>query len=153
MRLVLTLCLALFSTTEAIACSFPPREASVSPFELVLGATSIVLATAASKSETDGGERSDFVFESKEVLKGEVPKQFTYNGFVRTEDFGVAADYNAHTDPRFWAYSSGNSSITSWCGIFGVFEVGQTYLIIATEKGHFKAYENIRIRLLAEDFR
>ena len=143
----LSICvLALSTLYPAISnsCFAPPEEASSRPLNLVLGANYIVLAEAKERLSGDGGLPTEFLFETKEVLKGEAPNLFKFHGFSRSENLGASEDFDAHTDPQFWAYSHGNSTITTWCGVFGIFEIGQTYLIINSDSGHFKGYENIR---------
>lgn len=134
---------ALHSTTS-LGCFAPPAEAGAPPMDLVLGASFVVLAEAKSNLSGDGDLPAEFLFETKEVPRGDAPKSFKYYGFSRGDNLRKLDDFDGHTDPRFWAYSYGNSTITTWYGVFGVYEIGQTYLIIASEKGHFKAYENVR---------
>lgn len=161
MKISVLLCLSMFFPANAVSCFAPPVEAVSSPYDLVNDAKYIVLARVESKLG-GGAISAEFLLETQEVLKGEAPRKFTFNGSEPGENLGRSADYDAHTDPEFWASLGGNSTITTFCVVMGIFEVGQSYLVIGTEYGHFKAYENIRsdddlwlkvVRLLVEDSR
>ena len=151
---------AVLYPAASYSCFGLPADVTSSPSNLVLKADYIVLAEAKKELSGDGTYPTEFLFETKEVLKGEAPDQFKYYGFKRTEDQGTLEDFDAHKNPRFWAYGYGNSTSPAWCGVYGIFEEGQTYLIIDSDKGHLKGYENIRseddlwlgaIRLLVND--
>jgi hypothetical protein len=108
-----------------------------------MGANYIVLAEAKANLSSDN-RRTEFLFETKEVLKGDAPESFKLEGFSRRDHVDILEDFDGHTDPQFWAYPYGNSIMTTFCSVMGVFEVGRTYLVIDTDMGHFKGYENIR---------
>jgi len=129
----------------SLGCFSPPSEASIPPIDLVRNSTAIVLATVVT-TEQEGGDAmpSLFKFKTKEFLKGEAPESFTYWGYPADRDRRDFDDFNGHNDASFWSKHYGNSTMDTMCQVFGFFEVGQTYLIIATEDPHFKGYEKVR---------
>ena len=151
----------VFVMADANACFAPSDKSTSSPAMLVRMANYVVLAEAKSALGGGGSVGTEFVFETKEVLKGDAPKQFKFYGTQRGPADHSSADFDGHTDPVFWAYSTvGNSRLTTWCGVLGIFEIGETYLIINSKEGHFKGYENIKseedlwlkvVMLLVED--
>ncbi|MEO1020011.1 MAG: hypothetical protein AAFY56_20325 [Pseudomonadota bacterium] len=93
--------------------------------------------------EDDGP--STFTFVVKKTLQGRVRGvRFEYSGYGPDGDLGVNGDFDGHRDPDFWASPHGNSGLTGTCEIFGLFEVGKTYLMFLDGKPHFKAFENIQ---------
>ncbi|MCH9694168.1 MAG: hypothetical protein K0U72_06635 [Gammaproteobacteria bacterium] len=109
--------------------------------------------------ESDGDVTVEFEFRTIEILYGRAASTFKLHGYSKGENPFPVGDFDGHTDPAFWAESSSNTGTTTLCSIFGVFEVGETYLLIATEEPDFRAFENIQsnddlwlkvIRLLVE---
>jgi hypothetical protein len=160
--------MALLSGTPmtSLACTIPPPHLSESHTELVSKTTSIVVAKAVGIAGKESGDFATFIFEQVETLKGESPARFELYGVragsvTASDNGGVADDFDGHRSPAFWAWGLGNSVMLSSCGAYGVFEVGETYLVFHRDNPHTRAYEIIRdkddlwlavIRLVAENY-
>ncbi len=139
LSVLIVLCLMAF---DAFGCTFLPREATAHPADLVYGANAVVLAEAVSYADKEG-DYATFTFDVAEVLYGRSDDTIDLRGYVRRQRLGDAEDYDAHRAPEFWAYSLGNSQSNTMCGVHGIFEVGEQYLLILGTP-HLKAFENIR---------
>ena len=148
------------------ACMIPPPHLSDHHTQLVSSAKSIVLAAAVGLDDSDSSDFATFVFKPVETLKGESPARFELYGVksgsvTASDNVASGDDYDGHRSPLFWAWGLGNSVMLSTCDAYGVFEVGEKYLIFIRDKPHVRAYEVIRedddlwlavIRLVAENY-
>jgi len=158
----------LFCTVPLMssACTIPPPHLSEPHTELVLSAKAIVLAKVVGIKDEESGDSATFIFEPVETLKGVSPANFELYGFkasgATASESGMGGeDFEGHSSPLFWAWGLGNSVMLSTCSAYGVFEVGESYLVFLRDNPHLRAYENIReeddlwlavIRLVAENY-
>jgi hypothetical protein len=146
-RFVVLLVAAMASS--ASACTIRPSALYEGNEDLVRRTPAIVMARVTKIGTTPGDGRGgrgavDVTFETVSILKGQDPRRFTLKGYLsnRVEGHG---DFAAHGAPEFWAYDVGNTIQPGDCVAYGMFELGQQYLIFLRNDSHVRAYENIRV--------
>lgn len=153
----LTVLAALLSLLplSAMACVVPPPGLLVQHTELVQRTETIVWARALGGSgETEKVWRKPYelvLFETIEVLKGEVPARFTLpNGFLVPDlqenrvSLGVSeeSDFDSHRNPRFWEEHHARQWNSSDCQMRPTFSVGSRYLLFLGQQ-HWQGYEKV----------
>jgi hypothetical protein len=141
--------IALISSSPAFACSAPYAELFVPDWKIVSKAEGVVLARVVGFEPAVHKPRSErrdaiFHFQTTETLKGQAPQQFDLSGYSALERKDVPGDFDGHRMPKFWADNSSNSVSPGDCESYGIFAVGETYLIFLMKGTHRRGYENIR---------
>ncbi|MEW5250574.1 hypothetical protein [Microbulbifer discodermiae] len=135
--------ISLLAPATVWACFAPPAYLMESDARLVANTPIIVLATAMNEIPTKEDRLPSFEFQVKEILKGNPPENFTLNGYSAKEQENGPGDFQNHLMPHFWAFNTGNSIQPGDCEAYGLFEVGQEYLIFLRRNSHPRAYEKI----------
>ena len=133
-----------FLFKSVLACSVPPAGMYEDYHSLVQNTPGIVLAVVVSTGEEKGSFLPVVTFEIARVLKGRVAEPIRLPGYVIEDPSIPADDYDSHHDPKFWAFTHGNSSTPGDCQMYGIFHLGETYLLFLREQGHIMGFENVR---------
>ncbi len=142
----LTILLLLLLTTVAHPCSIAPKGLIEEPRSLVRNTNTIVLAKAVSfvPDEFSSLYAATVTFEPVRFLKGRHRGEIEVIGQVVTGDQPAPNDFDGHRDPVFWAFYVGNSGTPGDCLAYGVFHIGETYLLFLRPQSNFKSFENIQ---------
>ena len=129
----------------SLACTVPPRYLLLTNSELVRNSTSIVLAKAVERGNSENEYiPPEFTFSVEKTIKGKSTKTIKLNGFEANKMGGNPSDFQGHLMPEFWAFDAGNSIQPGDCSAYGLFELGKSYLLILTKESHPRAYEEIK---------
>ncbi|MBL4680370.1 MAG: hypothetical protein JKY88_06555 [Pseudomonadales bacterium] len=142
MRLIFA-ALLLFPTI-IWACSIPPQTLYQSNEQLVRSTPVITLAKVENREGDGKYNQYEFTFKSTLSLKGKAPDTFILIGYEASNVSEAPADFGDHKKPEFWAFDSGNTIQPGDCTAYGLFSVGQEYLIFLRPKSHYRSYENIK---------
>ncbi len=141
--------LALIGPVPTLACSAPYAALFVPDWKAVASAEGIVLAKVVGSEPAIYQPRSErreavFHFETIEVIKAPGPQRFDLSGYEAAKRKKVVGDLDGHRSPEFWADNASNTVSPGDCESYGVFAVGETYLIFLMKGSHRRGYENIR---------
>src|SRR5215469_5201837 len=129
---------------SASACLIRPHYLYASNQELVRHTPRILIARVTSiNANAKDREIVDASFETVSVVKGRDPKRFTLLGFVSNR-VGGPGDFDAHKAPEFWAFDVGNTIQPGDGRAYGMYALGQQYLIFLRKDSHVRAYENVK---------
>jgi hypothetical protein len=137
--------------SSAFACVAPRPGMYDRNKELVESSEYIVVAKAIkvsvpTQSQATRWPVAEFSFEAVRILKGNPPPRFFLVGMDARKVKGIPKDFNGHRNPDFWAFDGGNTIQPGDCVSYGLFEVGQTYLVFQRKQSHSRSYENIRTK-------
>jgi len=129
---------------SASACLIRPHYLYASNQELVRHTPELLSRVSQALTQTPRIARSlTSLFETVSVVKGHDPKRFTLLGFVSNR-VGGPGDFDAHKAPEFWAFDVGNTIQPGDCRAYGMYALGQQYLIFLRKDSHVRAYENVK---------
>jgi len=77
------------------------------------------------------------------MLKGIDPKVFKLEGYA-SDRVKSPGDFSAHQSAEFWALDAGNTIQPGDCVAYGLYELGQEYLVFLRKDSHIRAYENVK---------
>jgi len=143
LRKTATLALLLL-VSNAYPCFVPPDGLFEKPKSLVRNTDTIVLAKAVSFENVYRFGYTKVTFEAVRFLKGRHQGPIEIRGEVVTGDSPTPNDFDGHHDPKFWTVGVGNSSTSGDCQAYGVFHIGETYLLFLRSQSNFKSFENIQ---------
>ena len=143
MKIAATLALLLLGS-HASPCFLPPDGLFEKPKSLVWNTDTIVLAKAISFENNDGFGYAKVKFEAVRFLKGQHQGPIEVSGEVVTGETPTPNDFDGHHDPDFWAVATGNASTYGDCQAYGVFHIGESYLLFLRSQSNFKSFENIQ---------
>lgn len=148
--MILVFLLLFVSAVPAAACFAPPAEFTRHHGELVADAVRIAWARALEPSSPRSLPGLFGVaprFEVIEVLKGDVPDEFTlangrYSVGPENDDF-LNSDFDGHHDLAVWDRMLTRQWNNSMCQMEPAFVPGETYLIFL-DSPHWRSYEIVR---------
>lgn len=135
---VLAACLCLM-TTPALACSSQPDHWRHDPQTMVARTRTIVLAKVTAMRAEGGWSTAQL--ERVKAVRGKPAGTFSLRGRTDKRNPG---DFSGHKDPRFWALEISNTVWPGDCGAYGVFSVGEMYLVFLDGPNYPRSFENIK---------
>ena len=164
MRVLLTLCLILFSN-QALGCYVQPPQQYVPADELIKRTENIVLAKAVKAEFIPYPQISPFVYNDKgqltvapgldgdhdpikytfsimETIKGKHTNEISLEGFHERKETIKNKDYH-HKEEEFWKDNAGRLYNAPDCQIHPSFVLGGIYLLFLDEPYHRKSFELI----------
>ena len=148
----------LAQTTHAVACQLPVWANDARTAEDVVGDAQKVAWARALEPRNDADERGAFRewarFEVIEVLKGEVPAEFTVDGSTYIElkeptfwspgtDPALTDDFDGHRGGEPFSGNHRYHFTGGDCSLVPVFIAGESYLIVLDDR-HWASYEIVR---------
>lgn len=127
--------------TPALACTAMPNHWRDDPQTMVARTPTIVLAKVTSVREEGGSSTAQL--ERVRAVRGKPERTFSLEGWV---DKKTRGDFSRHRDPKFWALEVGNTVWPGDCRAYGVFRVGEMYLVFLDGPNYPRSFENIRSR-------
>lgn len=133
-----------FIPASSWACSSPPESLYQTDQKLVKTTPSIVVAEAVSIEGKGEFQKFEFTFKTSRVLKGNPPQSFKIKGYNADLVPNTPSNFDDHQLPAFWALGIGNTIQPGDCTAYGIFSIGQKYLIFLRQTSHIRSYENIQ---------
>ena len=131
-------------SSHALACSIPPDHLYENNEILVRSTPTIVLATPENYQDHPEFHVPVFTFTTNRVLKGTAPQTFELPGYIASNIEQYPKDHDGHLDPAFWAYDAATSIQPGDCIAYGIFQLGEQYLIFLRTESHRRAFEMVR---------
>ncbi len=125
---------------EAYACAVAPKHIYKTPNELIKESKQIVLAELVSARKEQ--EKNNFIFEIREVLKGDASK--TVSVSVPNQIPGLTVSLGSHKQYSFWTHHYSGTGFGSDCELRPSFGIGHSYLLfIGGGNPSLRSYEEI----------